>query len=178
MAKKIMIVGAVLLALVVGAGAVFAAGDAVSTAANCGIGVGRMLGGQNLMSEVEKATGLSWNDIRTARQGGKSLAQILTEKGKDIKAFVSSAVAARKQAVDGLVSSGKITKEQADLVMKNFQANIEQNLNNTQIGPNGNCGGALRGRGMMNVQGQAGQAAQGRGMGRGMGQGRGIVAPK
>jgi len=168
MTRKIMIAGAVVLALVVGAGAVFAASETAATGTFCGIGVGRMLGGQNLMTDVEKLTGLSFNDIRTARINGKSLAQLLTEKGKDVKAFVASAVATRKAELDALVASGKITKDQADLVMKNFQANIEQNLNSTTMGPKGAGGaaGGMQGRGA------------GRGMGRGMGPARGTVAPK
>jgi hypothetical protein len=115
-----------------------------------------MLGGGNwMMTDLSKATGLSFAEIQAARLSGKSMAQLLTEKGKDVKAYIAQEVAARKTSLDQLVSAGRITKDQADLALKNFQANIEANMNRTTTGPNGQRGGMMNGTG-----------TQGRGMGR------------
>ena len=133
--KKMLVAGIVVLAIVAGAGAVFAATTQGQT--QLGIGIGRMLGGQNLLREVATFTGMSVADVQTARQSGKSFAQVITEKGKNLQAFVNQATASRKAQLDQLVADKRITADQASLALKNFQDNITANLNATITGPRG-----------------------------------------
>jgi hypothetical protein len=169
--KKVLIASIVALALIVGAGAVYAA---TQDPTFMGLGIGRMLGGQNLLREVATFTGMSVADVQAARQAGKSFAQILTEKGKDVQVFVGQAVASRKAQLDELVTGKRITADQAALSLKNFQDNIEANLNATTTGPlgsvrNANC--------TTDGSCPCGNAGPGRGQGRGMGQnaGQGMI---
>jgi polyhydroxyalkanoate synthesis regulator phasin len=87
--------------------------------------------------ELASILGMSPDELRTAFQSGKSLAQIGQEKGisrDDLKAKI---LAARKTRLDQAVQAGKMTAEQEQQILDRMTANIDRQLDMTpgQRGP-------------------------------------------
>lgn len=75
---------------------------------------GRQQAQQFLMQSVSDATGLSNQEIMTQVRGGMTLAEVIEANGGSVDAVVGSAVAAATEAINTMVSEGKLTQEQAD----------------------------------------------------------------
>ncbi|MFZ4515355.1 MAG: hypothetical protein ACOYN3_03515 [Acidimicrobiia bacterium] len=57
--------------------------------------------------------GMTEDELRTALQGGKTIAQVAQEKGKTADAVVTALVDAANKAIDQAVTDGKLTADQA-----------------------------------------------------------------
>ncbi len=131
------------LLVIVFAGAALAAGPVkpADTQNVCGPGWG--WGGTNL-DVVSKLLGLTTEQIRTLRQEGKSLVQIAATKGVNEDALVKALLAARNEVIQKKVAAGVLTKEQADLMLKQMEQRMHQAVNRTTTGQpewagQGNC---------------------------------------
>jgi polyhydroxyalkanoate synthesis regulator phasin len=68
----------------------------------------------NRLHLAAKYLGMTPKEIRTARQGGQSLAQIAASKGKSVDGLVAAIVAPAKARAAKAVSNGKLTQQRAD----------------------------------------------------------------
>ena len=115
------------------------------------------------LAAAAQALGMTEADLRTALEGGKSLAAIAQEKGIAGSKVVDAIVAQFKAHLDEEVAAGKHTQAEADQILANAKTRIEAFVNGTA--PAGGPGfGGKGGRG------------HGRGHGRGFG-GPGAPAP-
>ena len=87
--------------------------------------------------------GLTEEELHAARLEGKSLADIAGPKKDEL---ISAMLDAKKDALTQLVDEGKLTSEQAELMIQNMTSRIETMVNRTDVGPAFGQGGA---RGMM-----------------------------
>ena len=145
MFKRIARLAATLsLAAILGAtlaGAAFAQGPA-QPGANLGAGRGAFgpaWGGQSTLDTVSKLTGLSVEDIQAQRQDGKSLLEI-ANVAKD--KLVATILSAKKSVVDGLVTAGTLTQDQATIMLDNMETRVSAAVERTATGPvNGRANG-------------------------------------
>ena len=68
----------------------------------------------NRLHVAAKYLGMTPKEIRTARQGGQSLAQIATSKGKSVDGLVAAIVAPAKARAAKAVDNGRLTQQRAD----------------------------------------------------------------
>jgi len=132
-----------------------------------GMGIGRANGGMS--GATAQLLGISQSDLIAARQSGKSLVQIASEKGISEQKLIESITAQRSAQIDQLVKDGKMTQDQASLCKQQMTERIKANINRTSVGPI-RTGTAGQG------QGKAFKAGAGQGQGMGMagrGAGRG-----
>ncbi len=78
-----------------------------------GFGHGRFGQGASL-SLIATALGMTEADLRTELQGGKTIADVATEKGVALDTVVNAIVAAETKRNTQAVTDGRITQEQAD----------------------------------------------------------------
>jgi hypothetical protein len=140
--------------------------------AGLGLGLGRSMGG--MITSLSDMLGIDVADLRAERQAGKSLADIAAANGVDKDQLVEKATTARQQLLEEKVAAGQITQEQADYCLENMQKRVEQNLERTTVGPNGQGRGGWQAAGKGNAGPRRGMAAgaggrygQGAGFGRG-----------
>jgi hypothetical protein len=117
-----------------------------------GAGRGVMAGGV-VMQAAAKYIGITPTELATARQDGKSLAQIATANGKTVAGLEAAMTSAFKANLDAAVKAGRITQAQADQMLAAFKANLDTMVNRTATGP---------------------MAGRGAGMGKGAGMGAGL----
>jgi hypothetical protein len=91
--------------------------------------------------EVQKLLGLSQEQIQADRLAGKSLTQIAAAKSVNKNTLVSTMLSAKKALLDGQVTAGKLTREQADAVYANMQQQVTVMVDRTNVGPSGNQAG-------------------------------------
>lgn len=122
-----------------------AALEAARPAKGRGHGHGPGRGGFGKLDAAATALGMSAEDLRTALQGGKSLAAIAGEKGVAVSAVVDALVNELKAHLAEHVSSGRNTQAEADQMLANARARIEAFVNGTA--PAGGFPGRGHGRG-------------------------------
>ena len=66
------------------------------------------------LGAAAKYLGMTPKELRTARQSGRSLAQIAASKGKSVDGLVAAIVAPAKARAAKAVSNGKLTQQRAD----------------------------------------------------------------
>ena len=66
------------------------------------------------LGQAAKYLGMTPKELRTARQSGRSLAQIAASKGKSVDGLVAAIVAPAKARAAKAVSNGKLTQQRAD----------------------------------------------------------------
>lgn len=66
------------------------------------------------LTVAAEALGIPAEELRTALQGGKSVAQVAQERNVDPQKVIDALVAAGSAALDQAVTNGKITQAQAD----------------------------------------------------------------
>ena len=136
--KKLVAGVALAGALTVGTAGVAFAADGPGTAPDPSAQTGRHPG---LRMKVRKAVvkvvtetlGVSRQDLRTAVQGGQTLAQYTTSLGKDPQTVVDALTNAATAKLDQLVADGTITQARADTVKGNLPGRIDK-LMNRQFG--------------------------------------------
>jgi hypothetical protein len=123
--------------------AVIAALDAARPAHGLG-GKGGHHGFGNL-SAAASALGMTEADLRTALEGGKSLATIAGENGIAVSKVVDALVAQLKTHLAEEVAAGKHTQAEADQILADAKTRIEAFVNGTA--PAGGPGFGFGGRG-------------------------------
>jgi hypothetical protein len=68
----------------------------------------------NRVGAAAKYLGMTPKELRTARKGGRSLAQIATSKGKSVDGLVAAIVAPAKSRAAKAVENGRLTQQRAD----------------------------------------------------------------
>jgi hypothetical protein len=94
-------------------------------------GPGRGPGGPGFgnLDAAAKALGMTADDLRTALQGGKSLADVAKAKGIDPAKVVDALVAELKTHLDSEVASGEHTRAEADQILADARARITDFVN-------------------------------------------------
>jgi hypothetical protein len=89
-------------------------------------------GGGMGLSAAATALGISEADLRTALEGGKTIAQVAADKGVDVQTVIDAMVAAANAHIDSEVASGEITQAQADARKADVVARVTEAVNNTR----------------------------------------------
>jgi hypothetical protein len=106
---------------------VLAALEAARPAEGPGHGPGR--GGFGKLDAAAKVLGMTVEDLRTALQGGKSLADVAKDKGIDVAKVVDALVNELKAHLDAEVKSGEHTQAQADQMLADARTRIQAFVN-------------------------------------------------
>ena len=120
---------------------ILAALNAARPAHGPGKGHGR---GFAKLDAAAKVLGMSVEDLRSALEGGKSLAAVAQEKGIDVAKVVDALVAEFKAHLDQEVAAGIHTQAEADQKLADARARLEAFVNGTA--PAGGFGGGPHGR--------------------------------
>jgi hypothetical protein len=83
-----------------------------------GFGVGGSL------STIATTLGMTESDLQTALQGGKSVADVATEKEIDLAKVIDAIVAEQTTALQQAVTTGRLTQAQADQQLTILKANL------------------------------------------------------
>ena len=94
-------------------------------------------GGADWISAAAEVTGLTTDEVRTALQGGQSLAQIAQGEGKTAAEVIAAARQALDEKLKAAVTAGTLTQAQADAKLAQFDQTAEQTVNATGFGPRG-----------------------------------------
>jgi len=90
---------------------------------------GRMGGPNNsLVAASAKTMGIAQTELVAALNGGKSIAEVATEKGVALDKIVDAVIAPRAEALKTSVASGRLTQAQADTMLATMKANITAQL--------------------------------------------------
>lgn len=104
-----------------------------------GPGMGR--GGANL-DVVASTLGLTADEVRTAIEGGQTIADLAAANGSSADNVIDALVAALKTHLDEEVAAGDHTQAEADQILADATTRITDFVNNTQAaGPMGGEGG-------------------------------------
>ena len=101
------------------------------------------------MDAAATVLGMSAADLMTELKDGKSLVDVAEAKGISVEKLTADLLAQVKTQLDGLVSDGKLTQEQADNIYTQTESNIDQIVSDTSGlgGPGGPHGGPRGGPG-------------------------------
>ena len=105
---------------------VLAALEAARPAKGMGMGKGRGFG---KLDAAASALGMTVDELRTALQGGQSLAAVAQAKGVDVAKVVDALVAQMKAHLDQHVASGNHTQAEADQMLADARARIQAFVN-------------------------------------------------
>jgi hypothetical protein len=145
-----------------------------STVQGCGYGNCQGLGFET-DEEVATLLGLTPEQIREQKLSGKSLVQIAADQNVDEQALVSAILAEKQTNLKSRVAAGKLTQEQADLMLAQMKERVQLAVKRTKVGPPKWAGGKSddqSGQGMMRKGGQRGNQADCTGIGQMMRSGR------
>ncbi len=76
------------------------------------------------------ALGVSADELRTALQGGQTIAQVAESKGVDVQTVIDALVAEAKTHLDERVTAGDLTQEEADQRLADLTTRITDGVNN------------------------------------------------
>jgi hypothetical protein len=96
-------------------------------------------GRERLTAAATKYLGITPATLRSERRAGESLAQIAASTpGKSVAGLKAAILAGAKARLDGAVSDGRITSEQARARLSALSSRIEALLERTSVGPGPN----------------------------------------
>lgn len=81
-----------------------------------------------LLDLVAQTLTMSTEELRTALQGGATVADLAAEKGVALDTLVNVIVAERKVQLDQAVAEGRMTQEQADTILAKLRENLPTRL--------------------------------------------------
>ncbi len=119
------------------ADAVIAALEAAKPAHDHRGGPGR---GPGNLETAAGAIGVTVDELRTALQGGQSLAEVAQSKGVDLEAVVSALVADKQARIAEKVASGDITQAEADEKLAQLTERTRAFVNGEAPAPGGHHG--------------------------------------
>jgi hypothetical protein len=96
-----------------------------------GPGMGHGRGGHGLEAAAT-ALGITADELRTAIEGGQTIAEVATEKGVDVQTVIDAMVAELKAHLDAEVAAGEHTQEEADAKLADAVERITEHVNGTQ----------------------------------------------
>jgi len=96
------------------------------------------------LAAAAKALNVTEDELRTALQGGKTLAQVAQEKGVDVQVVINALVDEARTHFADEVKNGELTQEQADQRLAKVTERITDMVNNGR--PKGGPGGERGGR--------------------------------
>jgi hypothetical protein len=99
------------------------------------------------LDAAAQALGMTADELRTALQGGQSLADVAKAKGVDVSKVVDALVAQLKAHLDEEVKSGKHTQAEADQILAEAKTRIDAFVNGTAPAGGPGFGGPGGGRG-------------------------------
>jgi ubiquinone biosynthesis protein COQ9 len=132
--KNLVIVGALVLALVLGSVALVSAGTGNGTSGFGGrlksaFERGFKLGVKyNMNEDVANFLGVTVDELRNELQSGKSLATIATEHGKSETDLVNFIVTKEKAYLEDALKNGKITQDQYDKMIANLETRVKERV--------------------------------------------------
>lgn len=88
-------------------------------------------GGREGLGAAAKALGMTEAELRTALEGGTSLADVAQAKGVPVQKVIDALVAEAKTRIAAAVKAGKITQAQADERLKDLTQHITDRVNGT-----------------------------------------------
>jgi len=100
-------------------------------------GRGKGLDFNALDTDIANFIGVTVDDLRTARESGKSLAGIATEHGKTEDALIQFIVSKETANLDSLLKDGKITQIQYDNAVKDMATRVKEMVERTETGKPG-----------------------------------------
>jgi len=111
--------------------------DAVTQALLSSLPVGRGPGGHKGggmrvgkgLDAAATALGMTEAELRTALQGGKTIADVAKDKGVDVQKVIDAMVAEAKTHLDQAVTNGKLTQAQADQRLTTITDSITKLVN-------------------------------------------------
>ena len=109
-----------------------------------GLMMGGRWGGSTLPSTVAEALDMSVQDVWAEVREGKTLRQVIVDHKGDPAAIVEQYVAGRKATLDQLVKDGRITQEQADLMLQHMREQATAHLDSSEFGGGMGCGNGQR----------------------------------
>ena len=86
-------------------------------------------GGPGNLEAAAGAIGVTVDELRTALQGGQSLAEVAGSKGVDVEKVVAALVADKQARMAEKVASGEITQEEADQKLAGMTERIRAFVN-------------------------------------------------
>jgi hypothetical protein len=89
-------------------------------------------GAMGVIRLAAEQTGLDARTIREQLQGGASLAQVLTDNGVEVDAFIDDAVARLEARLNVRVVDGRMTQEEADALVSSFRSQLTERINQVQ----------------------------------------------
>ena len=115
--------------------------EALGTAGPMGGGGGHGMRGAGL-STVAEILGLTEDEVRTAIEGGQTLAELADANGSSADELIDALVADLQTHLDEEVTEGDLTQDEADAKLADATERITEFVNNTQeAGPAGGMGG-------------------------------------
>ncbi|MDQ1565338.1 MAG: hypothetical protein QOF96_218, partial [Actinomycetota bacterium] len=124
-----------------------------------GDGHGRGGPGFGNLDAAAKALGMTTDELRTALDGGKTVAGIAKDKGIEVAKVADALVADLKSHLDAEVKDGELTQAQADELLANCRTRIDDFVNGKV--PAGGPGGGPGGRGGPGGPGRRGPGGPG-----------------
>lgn len=91
--------------------------------------VGEVAVGLAVLRQAAEQTGLQVREIVQQIRDGKSLADVLTENGVDVTAFIDGAVAQVAERLNRAVENGRLTQEQVDERLTTFRDRLTERIN-------------------------------------------------
>lgn len=92
-------------------------------------GHGGRMGGRGLDSAAT-ALGITADELRTALEGGQTIAQVAESKGVDVQTVIDAMLADLKTHLDEEVAAGEHTQEEADQKLADATERITDSVNN------------------------------------------------
>lgn len=90
------------------------------------------LGGGAQLSVAATAIGISEADLRTALQGGKTIAEVAKDHDVDVQKVIDALVSAATKRIDQAVTDGKLTAAQATDLKAKLKDSITAFVNGTR----------------------------------------------
>jgi len=98
--------------------------------------------GFGVISEaIQNLLGMSREEIQEERQEGSSLLEIAESKDVTEEELIETILEAKKDRLDEAVENGCLTQDQADERLELMEERIEEKINNSNCGFNGQKGG-------------------------------------
>ena len=89
---------------------------------------GQMGGQQSLVAVAADTLGITQADLIAQLQGGKTIAQVASEKNVTLDTIVNAFVATRQARMAQAVADGRMTQAQADAMLATMRANVTARL--------------------------------------------------
>jgi hypothetical protein len=99
------------------------------------VGMGRDRGGRGGFDLVATTLGITARDVRTAVQGGQTIAELAVAKGKTAQDVIDALVADAKTRLNARVTAGTITQAEADTRLTAQTTRLTDFVNSTKVGP-------------------------------------------